>query len=289
VVPRPFRVRLWQLLEVETQPDAGRRFDWFDVSLAVLIVLNVVAIVLQTVPAIDARHGRLLDAFDDACVAVFVVEYVLRLWTCTVDPRYAGAVHGRLHYATRPLQLIDLLSILPAVLPYVGGDWQMLRVFRLFRILRVLKLGRYSSAIGTLARVLTDRRGELGVMAVALLVLVVLAGSLMYHIERDGNGEQFSSIPQSMWWAVVTLTTIGYGDIYPKSPLGQFVGGLTAVFGIGIVALPTAIVAQGFADALREQRQRRAGVANTTTPAPSTPTCPHCGKPLDVHASHPPT
>lgn len=231
--------------------------------LAALIVANVAAVILESVHALYARYRLAFDAFEWFSVAVFTVEYLLRVWSATADPRYARPVLGRLRFALTPGALVDLVAIVPAYLPGALD----LRFARIVRLVRVLKIGRYSRPLQTFARVFRSRRDELVLSAALLLVLLVLSSSSMYFLENAAQPEAFSSIPASMWWAMATLTTVGYGDVYPVTPLGRVVGSFIAVLGIGIFALPAGILAGAFADEIRKQR--------TEVPA----VCPHCGKP----------
>ena len=263
-----FRRRVYELVDVPLTEDGTRaRLDWFDLSIGVLIVLNVAAVMLETVEPLHRRYLWLFDGFETVSVAVFTVEYVLRLWSCTADPAYRHPVWGRLRFATRPMAVVDLLAILPSYIPNAWIDFRFLRVLRLLRLLRVLKLGRYSDAVAVLAATVRSKRAELGVMLLILAMLLVLSSGVMYYAEHEAQPQHFSSMPAALWWSVITLTTIGYGDVYPVTPIGRVLGGLIAISGIGFVALPTAIMASGFADELKARRKPDA-------------TCPHCGKPL---------
>jgi len=268
--------RVHEMVEAIPAPGGDGRvtIDPFDAGMIVLIVANVVAVMLETVAAVQARFGRALFVFECASIAVFTTEYTLRLWACTENPRYARAVAGRLRFAVTPMALIDLLAILPFYLQlFIAADLRFILALRLLRMLRVLKLGRYSAAARTLGRVLRSKREELAVMALVTGIVLVIASGLMYYAEHPHQPEKFSSIPASMWWAVITLTTIGYGDVFPVSPLGQALGGVIAVCGIGLVALPTAIVSAGFAEEVARRRKAEARH------------CPHCGKPVTADGS----
>ena len=274
--------RVHDLVEVVPDEQGRRHFDWFDLSLAVLIVLNVVAVMLETVEWLDARYHGAFVAFEIFSVVVFTIEYVLRLWACTVDPEFAHPVKGRLRYATRPLAIIDLLAILPSLLPFVFVDFRFIRVLRLTRLLRVLKLGHYSEAVTLLGNVLKSRLPELGVMFMVLCMLLVLSSGAMFYAEHEAQPDTFSSIPASMWWAVITLTTIGYGDAYPVTTVGKVIGGVIAVMGIGIVALPTAIIASGFAEEIQKRRKARHVTRHSEERHAGGTACPHCGKSIEL-------
>ena len=305
------RRRVWELVEpgrgddpggdgIATSSAASRgsdaRYDWFDWTIALLIVLNVVALMLESDRPTEAAYHRWFVAFEAFSLIVFGVEYVLRLWACTADPRFARPIAGRLRYAVRPLQLIDLLALLPAALFFLPGvpDLRFVRAVRLLRILRVLKLGRYSDAVTLLGRVLRQRRAELAVMGLVLVILLVVAASALHYAEADAQPpDKFGSIPHALWWAVITLTTIGYGDVYPVTPLGKVLGGLIAVAGIGIVALPTAIIASAFSEELRKAFEggKQADPMPEAAAGPGGAgaaghlACPHCGKPIALHAA----
>jgi len=221
-------------------PDPHNRLArWANWFLAALIVLNAVAITLETVPGISREFARALHAFEAVSTGLFIVEYLARLWTCVEQRHLAHPLWGRLRYMKQPLALLDLIAILTWWTPW---DLRFLRVVRLVRLLRIFHLYEFEAALERLSDSLHRRRELLLVAVVLMAVFVYLAGSLLYHIEHARQPEVFSSIPATFWWAAVTFNTIGYGDMVPLTPLGQVAAALIAVFGVGVFALPTAIV-----------------------------------------------
>jgi voltage-gated potassium channel len=236
--------------------------------LAALILANVAAVVLESMDSVRARFAGAFDAFEWFSVAVFTVEYLLRVWSATADPRFAHPVTGRLRFMLTPGAIVDLVAIVPAYLP-TALDLRFARIVRLGRMMRILKIGRYSRPLRTFGRVFHTRRDDLVLVGALLVVLLVVSSSAMYFLENRAQPETFSSIPASMWWAVSTLTTVGYGDIYPVTPLGKVVGSFLAMLGIGFFALPAGILAGAFARELRPQK------------AEGSIACPHCGKTIE--------
>ena len=207
-------------------------------------------------------------------MTVFTVEYVLRLWTCTMHREFSRVVVGRARFALTPLALVDLIAILPFYLPMIlPFDLRFIRILRLVRLLRLLKMGRYLESMRTLGRVFTSKKEELIIAISIVSILLVLASSVMYFLEYEAQPEAFSSIPAAMWWGVATLTTVGYGDVYPVTPLGKVLGGIIAITGIGIFALPAGILASGFAEEIQERRGKGR-------------LCPHCGQDIDKAPTH---
>ncbi len=239
-----------------------------ELGLLVLIGLNVVAIMLESVHAVASSYGRMLEAFETVSIVVFTVEYLVRLVTCTSDARYRRPLVGRLRWMATPMALVDLIAIVPFYLA-ISTDLRMLRIMRLARVFRVLKIARYSRSIQTLAAVLRSRREEFVVLAGALVILLLLASSLMFVAESAAQPEAFSSIPATMWWGVCTLTTVGYGDVYPITPLGKCLGAVIALLGVGLFALPAGLLAGGFAEQLRRSNATRDRV------------CPTCGTAIE--------
>lgn len=249
--------------------------EGYDVFMAALICANVAAMVLETVRPLHDRHQALFAAFEAVSVALFTVDYLLRLWVCTLDPRYAAPVRGRIRYALTPMALVDLAAVFPFYLPMTGADLRFVRAARLLRLVRVGKLARYSRALQMVARVLVGKKEELLTTLVVAGVLLLASSAVMYFVERAAQPEAFSSIPAAMWWGIATLTTVGFGDVYPVTPLGKLVSGMIALMGIGIIALPTGILSAGFIEELQGRRARAAR-------------CPHCGGDLRGGPPHPP-
>lgn len=264
----PLRRRVWEVVEVARPGDRASRT--FDITILSLIVLNLVAVIVGTVHGLEERWAAVFVPFEIFSVAVFGVEYLARLWSCVEDPRYAAPWAGRVRFALQPLILVDLAAILPAFLWMLGIDLRALRALRLVRILRLAKAVRYISALRLLRLVLLSRRAELLVAGGVTLLLLIVASSLMYAAEHRAQPEAFGSIPAAMWWAMETLTTVGYGDVYPITPVGRLLASLVAVLGIGLFALPAGILGSGFTEEI--QRRRRETAAR--------PRCPHCGEPL---------
>ncbi len=232
----------------------SRRFDQFIMGL---ILLNVAAVIIETVEPIYEKYHPFFDAFEIISVIIFSIEYVIRVWACTAIEKYKHPVWGRLRYMVSLGAIIDLLAILPFYLPLVlaSTDGRILRILRLFRLFRIFKLGRYSLAFNLIAVVLKKRRAELTVSLTLLLMLLIFASTIMFYVESEANPDSFKSIPQTMWWGVATLTTVGYGDVYPITPLGKFLAGIIAILGVGLFALPAGIIASGFESELSNQKK----------------------------------
>jgi len=238
------RQQVHDILEYGSEHDPVTRF--VNTCLVTLILLNVAAFAAETMPDVGPRYADFFELFNLVSVAIFTVEYLLRLWSCTQMPllRAKRPWRARLNFAMRPLMIIDLIAILPFYLSFlIGIDLRILRVLRLFRF---LKLARYSPALVALGRVIANERRALFGALLVMFALLLFASSGMYFIERHVQPEVFGSIPSAAWWALATLTTVGYGDVTPVTSLGRAFGGLIMIFGLGMFALPIGIIATGF-------------------------------------------
>jgi voltage-gated potassium channel len=258
-----FRTRTWVFQEIAKPGDtSGRAFDVFILSL---IFLNVFAVVIGRVPSVQSRCGVLLHWVEVASVAVFTVEYLGRLWSCVTVQQYRDPIRGRLRFALRPMSIVDLLAFLPFYLPFLGLDLRFIRVLRLMRVVRLAKVGRYYSSLNLIGAVFRNKKEELALTAALTAMLLIVAASLMYHCENAAQPEKFSSIPATLWWAVVTVTNASYGDDYPITISGKVVASIIAILGVGTFALPTGIIGAGFVE---ELQKKKSGAGR----------CPHCGK-----------
>jgi voltage-gated potassium channel len=258
------RHRTWEFLEATKEGDAAGRA--FGIFILILIFLNVIAVVLQSEPSLDRRFSAQFYAFELFSVAVFSIEYSGRLWSCVENRRFAHPLLGRLRFVFTPLAIVDLVAIVPFFAGLTSVDLRFVRALRLVRLARIAKAGRYVTALRLFGKVFRAKREELILISGLVLMLLVMAASIMYFAENEAQPEKFSSIPASMWWAVATLTTVGYGDVYPITAVGKIAGALVAILGIGFFALPTAIIGSGFVEAIQESKRPK--------------NCPHCGNPI---------
>jgi voltage-gated potassium channel len=222
--------------------------------LIALIVANVLSFTLQSMPSVRVEYGHALDVFEIVSVAIFVVEYLLRLWVSAEEPNVAaqGEVLGRLHAATRPMMVIDFIAIAPAIVQFFVPFFD-LRVLRLVRVFRLLKIARYSPALTTLGKVIVDERHALYGTVLLLLCAMMFAAAAMHAAEGNIQPQLFGTIPDAMWWAITTLTTVGYGDAVPITPIGRMIAGITMITGLGLFALPVGIIATGFVSTIHRR------------------------------------
>ena len=263
------RRTLYRILETSSGKRRGISLV-FNVTLITIITLNAIAIVLHTVPAYNQQFTRLFYDFELFSVGFFTIEYILRIWVCVENDKYHHGFRGRLRYMVSTAAIIDFLAIFPFYFTLFATDLAIVRILRLFRIFRLFRVSRYSHAFRMIQRVVTDKKEELVLSMVFVVFMLIIVSSVMYYVEHPAQPDKFSSIPATMWWGISAMTTVGYGDMHPITPLGKFLGGIAAIMGIGLFALPTGILVSGFTEHIRNQK---------------VPTivqhCSHCGKEIN--------
>jgi voltage-gated potassium channel len=242
-----------------------------------LIASNILAVIVETVPSIYNGREAFFHYFDLTSVIIFSIEYVLRVWSANHDPKYRHSIHGRIRYMLSAPALIDLLAILPFYVHiFVGFDLRILRIFRLLRFFRLFRLTAYMKATKLVKNVFKAVVNELLLCLVLALFLIIISSSLVYFAEHQAQPDKFKSIPSTIWWSVVTLTTVGYGDLIPITPMGKIFTSIILLAGVAIFALPAGIITAGFLEEIRRRKSSKRG------------SCPHCGSPLEdeVHDNH---
>ena len=250
--PQTFRQAAYTVLEEGQIENTGSRI--VEGLLVTLIIANVAAVALETVPSIHGRFQSFFSAFEDFSIAAYTIEYVTRLWSSIEDPRISarGPVKGRLAFALRPLMIVDFLAFAPSYLAFLlPVD---LRVLRIFRLLRLVKLARYSQALPALLGVLYAQRSALFASFILTLCAMCASGELMYIAEGSVQPHVYGTMPDAMYWAITTLTTVGYGDKVPITPIGKVIAGVTEVTGLLLFALPIGILANGFVSDLHRRQ-----------------------------------
>lgn len=241
--------------------------SYFQKFIYTLIILNVFSLIIASYKEIYTPYEIVFDAFEFFSVIVFSIEYILRFWTADLEYEKGSAFSKRIKFGFSAFGLIDLFAILPFYLPFIFPfDLRILRILRLFRLLRIFKLGRLSKSLQTITSVLKESKSELSITIFVAFILMILSSTLMFYVENDAQPEKFANIGQSLWWSVATLTTVGYGDIYPITSLGKILSSVIALIGIGFVALPTGIISSAFISRMQSEKEKKKSC-----------TCPKCG------------
>lgn len=246
-----WRKRLNTQLDPRAWP--GQGLSPVNKSVCVLIIAFATLTILDTEPAIRTGRESLFTGMEWLFAFAFTLEYAARVWTSVESQRYGRGLAGRLKYVRSPAAMLDLIVLVSLLLSLSDSEIFILRFVRLFRILLLARLGRFSLAAKYIWEAMSARRHELLLSAGAALMLLVISASLMYLVEGDAQPETFGSIPRAMWWSVATLTTVGYGDTYPITTIGRILAGVTAIAGIGLIAMPAGILAAAFSEALRRR------------------------------------
>lgn len=263
------RKNVHNILEITWHRKLGLSF-WVNIFLTLIISLNAIAIILDTVPSIHHKYHQLLLDFELFSVVVFTIEYILRLWSCVENAHFSHPIKGRLKFIVSVWGLVDLLSIAPFYLSIFITDLGFIRILRLLRMLRLFRVSKYFHALRVIQKVMKEKQEELVLSFVFIVFVLIISSSTLYYFEHEVQPHRFSSIPEAMWWGVNAMTTVGDADYRPITPIGKIIGGLIAILGVALFALPTGILASGFAEQMRGNKQKIK--------------CPHCGS--EFHHSH---
>jgi len=266
-----FRRRLYLTLDPTEKGGLAERI--FEILLILIIVLNILVIILDSIKEISLQYSNFFRDFEIFSLIFFTVEYVARVYSIVEKPTYKHPIKGRLRYAKTPLAIVDLLAFLPLYLVLLPIDLRYLRIFRLMALFRMFKMARYLHALSIFKRVLVQRKEQLVLSFLFILFILVIVSFIMFYVENAAQPDKFSSIPATMWWGIATITTVGYGDMVPITNLGKFLGGIFAIAGVGLLALPAGILSSGFFELLHVKKE----------PDEKNKKCPHCGKDVNEH------
>lgn len=260
--------RIYNLIEKGSH---GSRINLiFDYLIVSLIVFNVIAVALETLAGLPSKVVTSLRVFEAFSIAIFLLEFILRIYISDITHPSNNKFFSAFKFIFSIYGLIDLLAILPFFMPFIiNVDLRFLRILRLIRFLRVLKISRYNSSLTLIRDVLREKKGEIGITFFIAMLLLLISGFIMYSVENPVQPEKFPNLFSALWWAVATLTTVGYGDIYPITPFGKVISSIVAFLGIGLIALPTGIISAGFIGKISQLKNKKSKI------------CPHCGKEIE--------
>lgn len=263
---REIKRKIFDIIQPASQGNIASKI--FDTFIMLLIFMSVASVFLMTFQ-LSKETFALLNRLEKVAILIFSAEYLLRIWTANMLYPERPKWQARIRYVCSGMAIIDLLAILPFYLPMILPiNLVGIRAIRLVRLLRLFKLNRYSEALSSIGEVFRSKSREILVSMFFVFILLVISSLLIYYAEHDAQPEQFANAFSGLWWAVATLTTVGYGDIYPVTGAGRVLGAVIAIMGIGMVAVPTGILSAGFVDVLDKQNPDKTNY------------CPHCGKKL---------
>lgn len=258
------KTRVHEIIEPAASGDTASRV--VDIIIMGLIFINVVMVIVDTFD-IAASVRSIMDTVETFSVIAFTIEYAVRLWTADLSFPKLHPARARVKYIFSFQAIVDFIALLPFYLPFIFPvNLVVLRVFRVFRLLRIFKVNRYTHALATIGAVFKNKASQLISSMLVVALLMVIASVLMYNVEHDVQPDVFDNALSGLWWAVATLTTVGYGDIYPITPFGKILSAVIALLGIGLVAVPTGIITAGFSEQIEHGSDDEKQY------------CPYCGK-----------
>ena len=265
--------RVFEIIEPPEDGDIASKI--FDIALISLIVINIIMVIVETFDIPDKLRLAMKFA-ETISVILFTIEYIVRLWTADLIYPEKHPAAARVRYIFSFMALIDLLSILPFYIPMlIPLDLRVLRALRIVRLFRLFKINRYTDSLATIGKVFKRKSSELISSLFVVLLLMIISSVIMYNVENQAQPDTFANALSGMWWAVATLTTVGYGDIYPVTVIGKILSAVIALLGIGLVAVPTGIITAGFMEILEEKNESNAHKNCNKL------YCPYCGRKIE--------
>ena len=273
---------------VDENDEHNKLSKFFNYFLMILIILSVGEMALETDDSIFIPYRNYFRIFDFFTVMVFSTEYIIRIVTAHLTKENQGKTRWQSikEYVISFAGIVDLLSILPFYLDFTNLDLRVLRMLRLLRFFRVFKITRYNDSMKLVADVIKDKRSEIGVIMGLIIIIMIISSFIMFYAEHESQPEQFPNVLGCLWWAIVTMTTIGYGDVYPVTTMGKLIGSIMAILGIGLVAMPTGIISAGFLEKINEKQEKEKKQEKNKEQQQIEVTdkknfCPYCGHKLE--------
>lgn len=277
---KKIKLRTYEILEVARPNDTASRV--VDIALMTLILINVSLIIADTfeLPVLAVKIGNTIEIVS---VAIFSVEYFLRIWSADLKYPNLPPVLARLRFMVTFTAIIDLVSLLPSYISVISANFMVLRMLRVLRLLRAFKLNRYTHALRDIADVFKKKASQLISSMLVVAFLMLISAVLMYDAEHEAQPEVFENAFSGLWWAIVTVTTVGYGDVHPITVIGRVMGSIIAILGIALIAVPTGIITAGFSEQITHKAAEEAdkSAAEPKVSEDEKKFCPYCGHKLD--------
>jgi voltage-gated potassium channel len=280
-----YREKIFLIIDNESKSTLKSQI--FDSVIMFLIVLSILSIIVESFHTTSIKYHHELYLLELSTIVVFTVEYLLRIFTADLKYKSENLSYGQsvFRFITSSNGIVDLIAVLPFYVPFfVALDLRFIRIVKITRLLRVLKLGSLSSSIGTVSSILIEKKSELTLTLFVTFILLLVSSTIMFNLENEYQPEQFPNIIATFWWAIATLTTVGYGDVYPVTGWGRLVSGVIAVLGIGLVALPTGIISSAFIEQFSEKESETSIQSHSDCQAlfgQAYAYCPYCGEKLN--------
>jgi len=249
---RTLRQQIYRLIADDEQ---SKSRTWTKSIIAFLIVFSLGLAIVATEPVVMKDHLELVRKLDLAIALIFLVEFAARVWISPLTGKFEKGIKGKIRYVLTPLALLDIIAILPALIGLITPEFYLLRIFRLARISRLGRSKRIRTSISYFNKAILSKKTELQISAVYSAIVMFFSSVAMYMAEGTAQPEMFGSIPRCLWWSVITVTTVGYGDTYPITPVGKIIAALTAIMGVAVIAIPIGVISAGFSETVQEKEE----------------------------------